>query len=102
MSVAAYELKTVRYVAGKTRLKARAAAYLSYFANTQKPVMLLADELNLALNFSLDEAQVALKFDGRSTEAVQAELVANGALNAQLIVRSVQEKLEAAFFFEEI
>ena len=100
VKISANALKSVRYQDGKSRLRPRVAGYLSYFASTDEPVILLADGLNLKVALDRLEASVALKFDGKiSLEDIANEL---NVPNALKFVSQLENKLSKAYFLEEI
>lgn len=107
-AICARPLKAVIYAKDalaipKARLKPRVAGYLSYFASTEKPEISLADGLNFNADLSCDEARTALKFDGKNTlSQIILSLKKEGALNAEELVLSLNKKLTAAHFLEEI
>ena len=53
------------YEGAKTRVKESLRGYISYFANTDAPVIGAANELNALISLSPLEAKVALLCDGR-------------------------------------
>ena len=62
-----YERPKVVYEADKSRLKERVRGYFEYFSAADKPVIKIADELNVPANFSQFDAFIALKFNGENS-----------------------------------
>ncbi|MCD8213149.1 MAG: class I SAM-dependent methyltransferase [Campylobacter sp.] len=113
--------KCVRYEVGKSRLKPRTASYLSYFAATDKPVILLANELNSRVALDRFEVSVGLKFDGKNSFESIVKQTINTVKELDLklfnddeilkfdfdvlverFVEKIQIKLQNAYFFDEI
>lgn len=65
--ITAYERPKITYKTGKSRLKERVRGYFEYFSATDKPVIFMADALNVNTQFSQFDAFTALKFDGKNT-----------------------------------
>lgn len=59
--------KLIRYEIGKSRLKPRVARYISYFANTDEPAILMANELNEKVLLDRLGARLAVYFDGKNS-----------------------------------
>ncbi|WP_169754043.1 class I SAM-dependent methyltransferase [Campylobacter curvus] len=114
VKISANALKSVRYQAGKSRLRPRVAGYLSYFAKTDEPVILLADGLNLRVGLTGLEARIALKFNGENSfeDIVKlADILIKNCdfdpfegkeRNLKDYVKNIQTKLENAYFFEKL
>ena len=62
-----YERPKIAYEAGKTRLKQNLRGYFEYFSAETKPVIKMADTLNMAVDLTPFDAFIALKFDGKNS-----------------------------------
>ncbi|CAD7286239.1 methyltransferase regulatory domain-containing protein [Campylobacter suis] len=105
----------IKYEKGKTRLKPRVAGYLRYFANTHKPVMLLATQLNSKTHIDTLGARTALLFDGQNSfddivkelekiyEIYKNEPDAKhlNEFNPEIYASEVAKKLENSYFLEK-
>lgn len=62
-----YERPKVVYEVGKSRIKERVRGYFEYFCAADEPVIKIADELNVPVNFSRLDTFIALKFNGENS-----------------------------------
>ncbi|MCR4941593.1 MAG: methyltransferase regulatory domain-containing protein [Campylobacter sp.] len=105
------KFQCLRYEAGKTRLKECVVGYVSYFASTKKPVILMANEFNEKVELDDMGAKVALLFDGKNSIddivtkfrlLFQKEFDTDVNISdANEYVLKVKESLENAFFLEK-
>ncbi|BCX78626.1 class I SAM-dependent methyltransferase [Campylobacter sp. 19-13652] len=106
-NMSVYPLKNIKYEAKKTRLKPRFKGYLEYFSKTQNPVIAMANELNERISLGQLESSVALLFNGETIEQIakNAKTIAakmGQEIDAYELVLNLSQKLEAAYYFEEI
>ncbi|QKF62356.1 SAM-dependent methyltransferase [Campylobacter mucosalis] len=102
----------ISYEKQKSRLKDSIKGYISYFANTTRPALLLATELNTKVELDMLGAKTALLFDGKHSideialkfREIFVELNETDVniFDAKEYVLGVKTKLENAYFLENI
>lgn len=91
-------LCALSYEGAKTRVKENLRGYISYFANTDAPVIGAANELNALISLSPLEAKVALLCDGRDLGKVLKgfkDIIKSKGLSLVQIQNGKQEKIQA-------
>ena len=91
-------LHATDYEGAKTRVKESLRGYISYFANTDEPVIGAANELNALISLSPLEAKVALLCDGRDLGKVLKgfkDIIKSSGQSLIQIQNGKQEKIEA-------
>ena len=90
-------LHATGYEGAKTRVKESLRGYISYFANTDAPVIGAANELNALISLSPLEAKVALLCDGRDLGRVLKgfkDIIKSSGQSLVQIQNGKQEKIE--------
>lgn len=91
-------LCALSYEGAKTRVKESLRGYISYFANTDAPVIGAANELNALISLSPLEAKVALLCDGRDLGRVLKgfkDIIKSSGQSLVQVRNGKQEKIEA-------
>ena len=91
-------LRILSYEGAKTRVKESLRGYISYFANTDAPVIGAANELNALISLSPLEAKVALLCDGRDLGKVLKgfkDIIKSSGQSLVQVRNGKQEKIEA-------
>ena len=91
-------LHATGYEGAKTRVKESLRGYISYFANTDAPVIGAANELNALISLSPLEAKVALLCDGRDLGKVLKgfkDIIKSSGQSLVQVRNGKQEKIEA-------
>ena len=91
-------LRILSYEGAKTRVKESLRGYISYFANTDAPVIGAANELNALISLSPLEAKVALLCDGRDLGRVLKgfkDIIKSSGQSLVQVRNGKQEKIEA-------
>ena len=91
-------LRVLGYEGAKTRVKESLRGYISYFANTDAPVIGAANELNALISLSPLEAKVALLCDGRDLGKVLKgfkDIIKSSGQSLVQVRNGKQEKIEA-------
>lgn len=109
IEISAFKLPCLAYEGKKTRLKTSAKKLLSYFANTQNPVISLCGAIGemIAINTAF-EARLALLFDRRDESEILADfkdILKDKNLNDEILeqyFKQISNTLSSADFFEYI